>query len=136
MTTPHTPSPQPPALGPLMQINIPVRDIEAGVAFYRDALGLPFLFQAGNLAFFDCGGVRLLVDVPESAEFDHPGSVLYFRVDDLDAAYEAYRGRGVEFVQPPHLVHTDGKIELRMAFFSDGQGNTHALACETAVQAQ
>ncbi len=129
-------TPQAPALGPLMQINMPVRDIEEGVRFYRDVLGLPFLFQAGNLAFFDCGGVRLLVDVAEQEAFAHPGSVLYFRVDDLDAAYEAYQARGVEFVQPPHLVHTDGKTELRMAFFSDGGWNTHALACETPVQAQ
>ncbi len=131
MTTPQAPS-----LGALMQINMPVRDIEAGVRFYRDVLGLPFLFQAGNLAFFDCGGVRLLVDVAEQEQFSHPGSILYFRVEDLDAAYEAYRAKGVEFVQPPHLVHTDGKTELRMAFFSDGQWNTHALASETPVQAQ
>lgn len=131
MTTPGTPT-----LGPLMQINMPVKDIEAGVHFYRDVLGLPFLFQAGNLAFFDCGGVRLLVDVAEQEQFAHPGSILYFRVDDLDAAYEDYRARGVEFVQPPHLVHSDGKTELRMAFFTDGQWNTHALASETVVQAQ
>jgi len=122
-----------PQLGPLMQINMPVQDIEAGVHFYRDVLGLPFLFQFGNLAFFDCDGVRLLVDVPEDGAFDHPGSVLYFRVDDLDAAYEAYRARGVEFVQPPHRVHSDGTNELWMAFFSDGQRNTHALASERAV---
>ena len=127
MTTP------PPALGPLMQVNMPVKEIEPAVAFYRDTLGLPFLFQAGNLAFFDCGGVRLLVDVAETEEFAHPGSVLYFRVDDLDAAYEAYRARGVQFVQPPHLVHSDGKSELWMAFFSDGQWNTHALASERPV---
>lgn len=127
------PPPLAPPLGPLMQVNMPVRDIEAGVRFYRDVLGLPFLFQAGNLAFFDCGGVRLLVDVAENESFAHPGSVLYFRVDDLDTAYAAYQARGVEFVQPPHLVHSDGTTELWMAFFSDGQWNTHALASERPV---
>ncbi|MEX2032612.1 MAG: VOC family protein [Dehalococcoidia bacterium] len=122
-----------PQLGPLLQVNMPVKNIDDGVAFYRDILGLPFLFQAGNLAFFDCGGVRLLVDVAENDEFAHAGSVLYFRVDDLDAAYEAYCARGVTFVQPPHLVHSDGKTELWMAFFSDGQWNTHALASERPI---
>jgi len=122
-----------PSLGPLLQINMPVKDIERAVRFYRDTLGLAFLFQAGNLAFFDCGGVRLLVDVAESEEFAHPGSILYFRVDDLGGSYEALHAKGVEFVGPPHLVHSDGRVELRMAFFSDGEGNTHALASETPV---
>lgn len=118
------------SLGPLMQINMPVKEIEPAVAFYRDTLGLPFLFQAGNLAFFDCDGVRLLVDVAEQEEFSHPGSVLYFRVDDIHEACEAYRAKGLQFVSEPHVVHSDGTNELWMAFFSDGQWNTHALACE------
>ncbi|MEX1021557.1 MAG: VOC family protein [Dehalococcoidia bacterium] len=125
----------PPRLGPLLQMNMPVKEIGPAVEFYRDTLGIPFLFQAGNLAFFDCGGVRLLVDVAEDEAFAHPGSILYFRVEDLDGAYEAFRERGVEFVQPPHLVHSDGTNDLRMAFFQDGQGNTHALASETPVRA-
>jgi methylmalonyl-CoA/ethylmalonyl-CoA epimerase len=121
-------------LGPLLQINMPVKEIEPAVAFYRDTLGLPFLFQAGNLAFFDCGGVRLLVDLAEQEEFSHPGSVLYFRVEDIHAAHEAYRAKGVEFVSEPHVVHSDGSTELWMAFFSDGQWNTHALASEVPVR--
>lgn len=130
MTTPGV------RLGPLLQVNMPVRDIDAAVAFYRDTLGLPFLFQAGNLAFFDCGGVRLLVDVAEQEEFARPGSILYFRVDDIDAAHEALAAKGVEFVEGPHLVHSDGTTELWMAFFRDGQGNTHAIACERPVPAE
>lgn len=124
-----------PALGPLMQINMPVQDIDRAVVFYRDVLGLPFLFQAGTLAFFDCGGVRLLVDVAESEEFAHPGSTLYFRVDDLDAQVEALKARGVEFVSEPHRIHSDGRTELWMAFFRDGEWNTHALASERPVAA-
>ena len=127
-------SPTPLALGPLMQINMPVKDIDTAVAFYRDTLGLPFLFQADTLAFFDCGGVRLLVDIAEGEEFAHPGSVLYFRVDDIQAAYEDLRGRGVEFVSEPHVINKTPTSELWMAFFSDGQWNTHAIACDVAVE--
>lgn len=127
-TTPATPS-----VSGLLQIAMPVKDIDRAVAFYRDVIGLPFLFQAGNLAFFDLNGVRLMLDIPESSEFDHPGSVLYFRVPDLDAGYEAMRGRGVDFLQGPHLIHSDGTNELWMAFFPDGEGNVHALASEIPV---
>jgi len=121
-------------LGPLMQINMPVKEIEPAVAFYRDTLGLPFLFQAGNLAFFDCGGVRLLVDVAESEEFAHPGSVLYFRVEDIQAAYAELQAKGVEFVSEPHVVNRTPSGELWMAFFSDGQWNTHAIASEVSAE--
>ncbi len=121
-------------LGPLMQINMPVKEIEPAVAFYRDTLGLPFLFQAGNLAFFDCGGVRLLVDVAESEEFAHPGSVLYFRVEDIQAAYAELQAKGVEFVSEPHVVIRTPSGELWMAFFSDGQWNTHAIASEVSAE--
>ncbi len=123
----------PPTLGPLLQINMPVKEIEPAVAFYRDTLGLPFLFQSGNLAFFDCNGVRLLVDVAESEDFAHPGSILYFRVDDLTAAYESLKAKGVEFISEPHVVHSNDRMELWMAFFSDGQWNTHALASEVML---
>ena len=66
------------------QISMNARDLDRGVAFYRDALGLTFLFKAPpQMAFFDCGGVRLLLGVPEDKQFDHPGSILYFAVDDI-----------------------------------------------------
>ncbi|MGE3961833.1 MAG: VOC family protein [Dehalococcoidia bacterium] len=120
-------------LGPLMQINMPVKEIESAVAFYRDTLGLPFLFQAGNLAFFDCGGVRLLVDVAEDEEFAHPGSILYFRVEEIHAAYEDLKARGVDFVSEPHVINRTPTSELWMAFFSDGQWNTHAIAADVAI---
>ncbi len=122
-------------LGPLMQVNMPVKEIEGAVAFYRDTLGLSFLFQAGNLAFFDCGGVRLLVDVAESDEFNHPGSILYFNVEDIHTAYEDLRARGVQFASEPHVVNRTATSELWMAFFSDGQWNTHAIAAEVPVGA-
>ena len=123
-------APAAPMLSALLQINMPVQDIERAVAFYRDRLGMRFLFQAGNLAFFDMDGVRLLLDVPEDEAFAHPGSVLYFRVPDIDAAHDGLRSRGVEFIQPPHLIHKDDRMELWMAFFNDTEGNTHAIATE------
>ncbi len=72
-----------PLLSAIGQINIPVQDLDRAVAFYRDRLGLDFLFRVGKLAFFNCGGVRLLLEVPENPAFDHPASILYFKVADL-----------------------------------------------------
>ncbi|MDA0270117.1 MAG: VOC family protein [Chloroflexi bacterium] len=128
-----TTTPATPGVAGLLQIAMPVQDIERAIAFYRDVIGLPFLFQAGNLAFFNLHGVRLLLDIPETEEFRHPGSILYFRVPDLNAGYEAMRAHGVEFISEPHLIHNDGTNELWMAFFRDGEGNVHALASEVPV---
>jgi methylmalonyl-CoA/ethylmalonyl-CoA epimerase len=108
-----------------------VKDLPRAVAFYRDALGLRFLFQAPPaLAFFDCSGVRLMIEVPPDKEFDHPGSVLYFKVDDIDSSYAELKGRGVDFRDAPHLIAKMPDHELWMAFFRDGEGNTLALMCE------
>ncbi len=82
-------------LGPIGQIAVPVNDLDAAVAFYRDTLGLPFLFSAPpGLAFFDCAGVRLMLSLPENAEIARHSSVIYFKVDDIQAAYQALRERG------------------------------------------
>jgi methylmalonyl-CoA/ethylmalonyl-CoA epimerase len=112
------------------QIAIRARDLTAAVAFYRDALGLEYLFEAGHLAFFMCGDVRLMVAVPENADVDHPSSTIYFRVDDIDAAYEELRGRGVEFVDEPHLIARMPDHELWMVFFRDPDGNLQGLMAE------
>ena len=125
-----TSTPTTPGVSGLLQIAMPVQQIDRAVAFYRDVIGLPFLFQAGTLAFFDLHGVRLMLDIPETEEFRHPGSILYFRVPDLRASFEAMRGRGAEFIDEPHLIHSDGRQDLWMAFFRDGEGNVHALASE------
>ena len=118
-------------LGAIGQIATAVRDLERAVAFYRDRLGLRFLFQVPpGLAFFDCGGVRLMIEVPPDKEFDHPGSILYFRVDDIHRAYADLRERGVEFRDEPHLIAKLPDHELWMAFFRDGEGNTLALMHE------
>ncbi len=119
----------------LLQIAMNVKDIDRAVAFYRDVLGLPFLFQAGNLAFFDVNGVRLMLDIPEDQRFDHPGSVLYLRVDDIQAGHAHLVANGVEMEpEGPHIVHRDASMELWMTFFNDGEGNLHALASEVSLK--
>jgi methylmalonyl-CoA/ethylmalonyl-CoA epimerase len=100
------------------------------VAFYRDALGLRLLFRAPGLAFFDCGGVRLMLGGAEEAEFDHPSSVIYFRVPDILATHETLKARRVEFRGAPHVVHRAADHDLWMAFFRDPDGNTLALMNE------
>ncbi len=76
------------------QVAINTRDLPQAVAFYRDAVGLDVLFEAGSLAFFMCGDVRLMLSVAESPEFDHPSSIVYFRVDDIHAARAELADRG------------------------------------------
>ncbi|HSN88591.1 MAG TPA: VOC family protein [Thermoanaerobaculia bacterium] len=117
-------------LNQIGQIAINTHDIERATAFYRDVLGMRHLFQAGpKLSFFDCGGIRLMLSLPEDG-FDHPGSILYYKVDDIRAAYESIRGRGAEFVGEPHLVAKMPDHELWMAFLKDSEGNTLALMSE------
>jgi hypothetical protein len=99
------------------------------VRFYRDVLGLNYLFEAPGLAFFECGGVHLMLSGAESPEFDHASSVLYFNVEEIQVAYRELLGRGVSFRDEPHVVHRDGKRELWMAFFDDGEGNVFAIRC-------
>ena len=112
------------------QIAINTRDVQRAVAFYRDALGLDYLFEAGPLAFFMCGDVRLMLSVAESAEFDHPSSILYFRVDDIHGARAELSGRGVPFDDEPHLIAKMPDHELWMTFFRDPDRNVHGLMSE------
>lgn len=112
------------------QIAITVREIKPAVAFYRDTLGMRFLFEAPNLAFFDCAGVRLMLTLPEKPEFDHPSSILYFRVADIQAAYDSLRARGVRFEDQPHLIARMPDHDLWMAFFRDIENNLLALMAE------
>jgi methylmalonyl-CoA/ethylmalonyl-CoA epimerase len=113
------------------QISINAKDIERATAFYRDVLGMRHLFQAGpKLSFFDCGGVRLMLSLPEEAEFDHPGSILYYKVDDIRAAYDALKQRGAELRDEPHLIAKMPDHELWMTFLKDSEGNTLALMSE------
>jgi methylmalonyl-CoA/ethylmalonyl-CoA epimerase len=119
-----------PGLGRIHQIAMRIHDIDRAVTFYRDALGLPFLFAAPpNLAFFDCGGVRLMLS-PPSPGHDHPGSVLYFAVDDIQATHRTLVGRGVAFSEPPKKIATLPDREVWLAPFTDTEGNSLALMSE------
>jgi catechol 2,3-dioxygenase-like lactoylglutathione lyase family enzyme len=117
------------ALDRIGQIAIRAKDLPRAVQFYRDTLGMRFLFQVPNLAFFDCGGVRLMLGLPEG-DFDHPGSVLYYKVADLNANYEALKRRNVDFIDAPHIIATMPDHDLWMVFFHDSEGNTLALMSE------
>ena len=114
------------------QINIPVHDLEAAVEFYRDSLGMNYLFEVPTMAFFDCGGIRILLAVPEDDEFDHPSSIIYFKVDDIHSAAIALQERGVVISKKPHLIAEMPDHDLWMSFFHDPEGNTHALMSEVA----
>lgn len=117
------------------QVSIPVHDVDRALAFYRDTLGLTFLFRAGeNLAFLDCGGVRILLSKPDAPEFDHPSSILYFDVDDIAAAWRELTSAGAEAMREPHVIAKLGDKEVWMAFFRDPDRNVHALMSEVAVQ--
>lgn len=118
----------------LGQVSVTARDLDRATDFYRDALGMSFLFRAPGLSFFDCGGVRLLLGVPEKPELDHPSSILYLTVDDLEAAYRVLAARGVRFTDEPHLIAEMPDHELWMAFFEDSEGNTMALMSEVRRQ--
>jgi len=113
------------------QASINVHDVEKAVAFYRDALGLRFLFQAGpKMAFFDCGGLRLMLAVAEKPEFDHPSSIFYFKVADIQAVAATLAARGVAFDAMPHRLASMPDYDLWMAFFRDVDGNLLALMSE------
>ena len=109
------------------QISINVHDLERAVAFYKETLNLKHLFTVPKMGFFDCGGIRLMLAVPESPEFDHPSSVLYFNVDDIQAVFTSLSGRGVRFEGPPHLIAKMDTYDLWMAFFRDSENNLLSL---------
>jgi methylmalonyl-CoA/ethylmalonyl-CoA epimerase len=122
-----------PALQRIHQISIRARDTARAVTFYRDTLGLKLLFEAPpQLAFFDCGGVRLMLSPPEP-EFDHQGSVLYFAVDDIKAAHTALAAAGVTFRAGPHLIAKLPDREVWLADFVDSEGNVLALMSEPKI---
>ena len=111
------PIPIGPTLNQIGQIFVNVKDLDRAIAFYRDILGMTFLFQAPpNMAFFDCGGI--------------PASIIYYKVDDIERVYEIFKARGVEFIVKPHLVAPMPAYDLWLADFKDSEGNFLALMSE------
>ena len=120
-----------PGIARLGQIQIRTHDVERAADFYEKVLGLKLLFKAPpGLACFDCGGVRLMIDRPEKPEFDHPSSVLYFAVPDIQAAHAQMKQSGVRFEDEPHLIARMPDHDLWMTFFRDSEDNLMALMSE------
>jgi methylmalonyl-CoA/ethylmalonyl-CoA epimerase len=117
----------------LGQVAVNAKDVDRAAAFYEETLGLKLLFKAPpGLAFFDCGGVRLMLDRTDKPEFDHPGSILYFVVPDIQAAHGKLKDVGVHFEDEPHLIAKMPTHDLWMTFFRDSEGNLLALMSEVA----
>ena len=118
------------------QLLIPVDDFEKGIAFYRDILGLPFLFAAPpQMAFFNCGGVRLLVGVTPPGQTPQRGSTIYFQVPDIHAVFASLKRNGVTFIAEPHVVNRTPNSELWLAEFNDPDANHLALMSEVPLAA-
>ncbi|MDP6775767.1 MAG: VOC family protein [Candidatus Latescibacteria bacterium] len=117
-------------LSKIGQISVRVEDLDRAVTFYRDTLGMKYLFQVPTMAFFDCGGVRLMLGTAEKPEFDHPASIIYYDVEDIQAAHDELDRRGIAFESAPHKIADLGDRELWMAFFRDSEENLLATMSE------
>lgn len=115
-------------LGPIGQVSLSIRDVARAERFYGETLDLPHVFTFGDLAFFDADGTRIYLHRKDEADW-RPGSILYFRVDDIHATQERLAALGVRFTGAPHVIYTDDATgsEEWMTFFEDGEGNTLAL---------
>jgi predicted enzyme related to lactoylglutathione lyase len=123
-------------LSAIEQIAVNAHDIERAVTFYRDKLGMTLLFSVPpNLAFFDCNGIRLMLSLPAKPEFDHPSSVIYFHVDNIEQAFETLSAHGVQFEEPPEFVADMGTYNLWLAAFRDSENNLLALMSHVRKEA-
>jgi methylmalonyl-CoA/ethylmalonyl-CoA epimerase len=111
------------------QIAITVDDLARAKDFYQNKLGMKFLFDTGNMCFFQCGKIRIMIATPEKAA-PRGGTILYFRVPDIQASFAALQDKEVDFIQPPHLVARMPDYDLWMAFLTDPDDNTIGLMCE------
>jgi len=119
------------SLDRVRQISINASDLARAEGFYREKLGIKHLFTVpSKMAFFDCSGLRLMLAVPERADLDHPSSIVYFQVDDIEAAHAELEARGVRFETGPALVAPMGSHDLWLAEFRDSENNVLALLCE------
>jgi methylmalonyl-CoA/ethylmalonyl-CoA epimerase len=118
---------EPFGLAKIQQIAIGVNDLEKSTAYYRDKLGMQFLFGAGHMSFFNCEGLRFMLT---TLKHNDANSLIYFDVSDIQTAFETLKSRGVAFDDEPHTVHETDTMAIWMAFFKDLDGNTLALASE------
>jgi methylmalonyl-CoA/ethylmalonyl-CoA epimerase len=116
------------ALDRIGQIAITVKDVARATSFYCDKLNMKYLFAAGNLAFFDCGGIRLMLSLPEQAQ--SANSIVYFKVADIHAAQQQMQSRGVRFEDQPHLIAKMQDHDLWMTHFRDSEDNLLSMMSE------
>ena len=135
MTVNQAPAPGAIEIQSIAQVSLDIRDVARAERFYGETLGLQHLFTFGDLAFFDCGGVRLYLHRKAEADW-RPGSILYLLVPDIHAAQAALESRDVRFSGAPHVIYRDDATgtEEWMTFFEDGEGNTMALMARVAPQ--
>ncbi len=120
-----------PGIVSIGQIAIAIEDLERSIAFYKETLGLPLLFESPpGLAFFDCGGVRLMLTTLQGDEKDHHSSVIYYKVGELEEATLSLKARGVVFIQEPQLVAKMPDHELWMGFIRDPDENLIGIMAE------
>ncbi len=113
------------------QISVNVHDLDRATAFYKEKLRLKHLFSAPpKMAFFDCSGIRLMLATPERPDLDHPSSILYFKVREIEKAHQMLVSRGVHFETEPMLVAPMATYDLWLAEFRDSENNVLALMCE------
>jgi methylmalonyl-CoA/ethylmalonyl-CoA epimerase len=113
------------------QISVTVHDVDRAAAFYKDKLGMKHLFSVPpKMAFFDCEGIRLMLAIPERPDLDHPSSILYFKVQDIEETHRILEKRGVHFETKPMLVAPMATYDLWLAEFRDSENNVLALMCE------
>jgi methylmalonyl-CoA/ethylmalonyl-CoA epimerase len=120
----------------IAQISVNVHDLDRATAFYQDQLGVKHLFSVPpKMAFFDCDGIRLMLAIPERPDLDHPSSILYFKVQDIEETHRGLEERGVHFESKPMLVAPMATHDLWLAEFRDSESNVLALMCEKAKAA-
>lgn len=113
------------------QIFVNVQDLDRAITFYRDTLGMKFLFQAPpNMAFFGCGSVRLMLGIADRPELNHAASIIYYKVSDIQETHQTLKASGVKFIVEPHLVAKMPAYDLWLADFYDSENNILALMCE------
>jgi predicted enzyme related to lactoylglutathione lyase len=119
------------SLAQIGQISVNVHNLDRAIAFYKETLGMKHMFSVPpNMAFFDCAGIRLMLAIPERPDLDHPSSILYFKVQDIETTHKVLEGRGVHFETKPMLVAPMATHDLWLAEFRDSENNVLALMCE------
>ena len=112
------------------QIAINCHDLKRATEFYRDTLGMNLLYEFPGLAFFDCGGVRLMLAEPEKKEFDHRASIIYYRVNDIQQSARSLTDKGVTLEHEPRVIAKMPDHDLWMFFVRDSEGNLVGLMSE------